>query len=1213
MVYYFYYPPKKHFENPSSLYLINHKMHIKQIIIRGFKTYREQVIIGPLSAKDNVFVGQNGHGKSNFFSAIMFVLSDKFSNIRQEEKQRLIHEGAGEASNSACVEIILDNSDSRLPIDKSTVSIKRILEDKKDEFYIDNKHVTKADINNLLESAGFSKSNPYYVVQQGRVASLAGMNESQCLDLLKEVAGTIVYDERKAESEKLIDETKRKTEKIQELMDRIQEKIRELQGESAELQDYTKLEKERRAMEYILYKNHVVSAQEMIDSIEATQADLLEKVNNLKLTHNNFQEEIDTYEAFIDSKNILVGKFAGALENLGQEMGKLQSEKVKVESKLSVYKEQRKKIAEDLALNQNEHKKVLQDLQKTEILLQAQRPEYQKIAFEEAKAFDLLKIKKRRKNELFTKQGSVSKFKNLKDRNKFLNSELKKLEDFRSDLKGQMDKVMGKINTARRELNEITSKLPTVTNKCYEEKKYNESLSEEIMNIKQLRAANVTQLATLRHKEEGLVSQKEQTDSKINQNTQKLRILLSGTLFSTLEKLKNECKNIPGFYGLLIDLITIPPKFQTCADIVAKTKVFSIVVDTFTTAKKVLDINTRIGGDRITIYPIEWIDEIDSKDRNYPAGSDSIALIKQIKLREGVNSEIMRFVNFIFGKTLLVRNQEVANRYAKDFKLHCVTPDGLMVHAGAYRMRAGFHDLKRERIRTYNEFSTFRSEINTVQQSLTDTIKEKDYFLNQDSEFVRKMQEISNEKDKSNGKIQEFKGLEANMKTSKIEIVKSITEMERAMEQYSKEISAVEDTIAATKVELSKTEIGELSNSEAHELEMLIKEVQELENQYKVSSTLKNNAESEMQHLEQQLNHYLPERERRLEELISDCSVSLESRDESDIQEDCKQITKQIESCEINIHRTSQDLVDINGQIREYEDKIKSLKENQQRLNQEVSELQTEIERTTLKLMNSMESKENYIKKMGALGSLPAEEHEKFKGENPQTLMRLLEDNSSNIKKYQHVNKRALEQYNKYTEKLEGLNEKISDLSKSDKSIKDLLLHLENVKDEAIIRTFRSVAQHFSEVFHEIVPQGKGRLKMVKGDGTGVEKYVGVSISVSFSRSEDAVYKMQQLSGGQKTAVAIALIVAIQRADPAPFYLFDELDAALDSQLRNSLAAVITRSAEKAQFIMTTFKPELCKNSAKIFEVRFKNKASTIRQIDKTRALEVIQQIDPSN
>ena len=127
-------------------------MHIKQIIIRGFKTYRDQVIVGPFSSKDNVIVGQNGHGKSNFFSAIMFVLSDKFSNIRQEEKQRLIHEGASEQIESASVEIILDNSDLRLPIEKSTVSIKRVLEDKKDEFYIDSKHVTKGDVHNLLET-----------------------------------------------------------------------------------------------------------------------------------------------------------------------------------------------------------------------------------------------------------------------------------------------------------------------------------------------------------------------------------------------------------------------------------------------------------------------------------------------------------------------------------------------------------------------------------------------------------------------------------------------------------------------------------------------------------------------------------------------------------------------------------------------------------------------------------------------------------------------------------------------------------------------------------------------------------------------------------------------------------------------------------------------------------------------------------------------------
>jgi structural maintenance of chromosome 3 (chondroitin sulfate proteoglycan 6) len=100
---------------------------------------------------------------------------------------------------------------------------------------------------------------------------------------------------------------------------------------------------------------------------------------------------------------------------------------------------------------------------------------------------------------------------------------------------------------------------------------------------------------------------------------------------------------------------------------------------------------------------------------------------------------------------------------------------------------------------------------------------------------------------------------------------------------------------------------------------------------------------------------------------------------------------------------------------------------------------------------------------------------------------------------------------------------------------------------------------------------------------------------------------MQQLSGGEKTIVVIAFIIAIQRADPAPFYVFDELDAALDPQKGFTLANLITRSAKNAQFIMTTFKPELCKNADKVFEVRFRNRASEIRSIERERAFEVIQ------
>lgn len=90
-------------------------MHIKQVVISGFRSFRSQSEIEPFSPKHNVIVGRNGSGKSNFFDAIQFVLlNQRFSSLRQEERQVLLHEGAGANVMTAFVELIFDNSDGRL-------------------------------------------------------------------------------------------------------------------------------------------------------------------------------------------------------------------------------------------------------------------------------------------------------------------------------------------------------------------------------------------------------------------------------------------------------------------------------------------------------------------------------------------------------------------------------------------------------------------------------------------------------------------------------------------------------------------------------------------------------------------------------------------------------------------------------------------------------------------------------------------------------------------------------------------------------------------------------------------------------------------------------------------------------------------------------------------------------------------------------------------
>jgi len=228
--------------------------------------------------------------------------------------------------------------------------------------------------------------------------------------------------------------------------------------------------------------------------------------------------------------------------------------------------------------------------------------------------------------------------------------------------------------------------------------------------------------------------------------------------------------------------------------------------------------------------------------------------------------------------------------------------------------------------------------------------------------------------------------------------------------------------------------------------------------------------------------------------------------------------------------------------------------------------------------------------------------------------MILLHKCNEKLKAFVNVNKKAYDQYINFTEQHDQLVARKKELDQGITSIKELIQTLDHRKDEVIKLTFKQVTKHFSEVFAELVPGGNAALLMQKGkeeteeeEGAGeIGQYIGVTIHVSFS-GEGEVKSMQQLSGGQKSLVALALIFAIQRCDPAPFYLFDEIDAALDSAHQVAVAQMIKRQSEKAQFITTTFKPALVHQANKFYLISLQNKVSTIRvvaQEDALRALE---------
>ena len=120
----------------------------------------------------------------------------------------------------------------------------------------------------------------------------------------------------------------------------------------------------------------------------------------------------------------------------------------------------------------------------------------------------------------------------------------------------------------------------------------------------------------------------------------------------------------------------------------------------------------------------------------------------------------------------------------------------------------------------------------------------------------------------------------------------------------------------------------------------------------------------------------------------------------------------------------------------------------------------------------------------------------------------------------------------------------------------DMISQLDSKRSDRILYTYHQLYKNFATVFQELVPGGQAELVLLGGqddaatEQEGLEAATGLSTAVTFSGGAGARKNMEQLSGGQKTLVALAFIFAIQRCDPAPFYLFDEVDAALDTDFR---------------------------------------------------------------
>ncbi|KAJ2723984.1 Structural maintenance of chromosomes protein 3 [Coemansia sp. Benny D115] len=1195
------------------------------ISIQGFKSYKDETTTDPLSPHHNVVVGRNGSGKSNFFAAVRFVLSDAYTNLGREERQALLHEGTGPATMSAFVEVVFDNSDNRFPTGKDETVIRRTVGLKKDDYSLDRKSSTKAEISSLLESAGFSRSNPYYIVPQGRITSLTHAKDHERLLLLKEVAGTQVYESRRESSLKIIEETERTRAKITEDLALIEERLGELDAEKEELDKYRSLDRERRCLEYAIYSLEQEDVVEQLDEIDIKREQLVVAVNARQETCGEFERQISELEPEIRAVK-------QALEMLRVERDQLAAEaeehaRARAQAELAI-----QDLEQDRATGRDsitEHRRTVDGLSRE---IRTREGELSRIESQYAKALaaetalrEQFDTADQQRKSLLQKQGRSSHFSTKAQRDNWLTNEISLLET-------SIQQQRVQYAAAEAEHKELQERLATISKKVSETKaRVEESMQQSSdMQAREIQLKEDRDIKTSQRKELWRKEARFETEnSDLREELKRAERAVSSTIDrATSEGLQalsdiRDRLGLAGVYGPLYELFEVDETYRTCVETIAGASLFHVVVDTDETATKVLnELNAQKLG-RLTFMPLN---RLHPSPATYPEASDAIPMIERLRF----NRRFQRVFQQVFGKTIICPSLDVGSNYARSLGLTAVTLEGDKVDRRGELM-GGFTNRKSSRLEATKALVQARARVQVAETEAQKTLEALNVLDQEITAMHGELQMLAartsqavNQRASAKLELKQLAKEEADARLYSDGISKSLLALRGQQRSMELELEALREELQAP---FSRG----ISAEERVILERLQSEVDSQAAQLGKLSSSRVELESRRNVLQSELGlglrMRLEDAQRQLEQTTAanpDKNIGMRTRELAKLAKLQDDVSERL----ADVHRESEE------KTKEIADLETQVAETKVRLENETRRAQKEMEQLEKCLAQRnlyLQKKNEYMRNIQDLGVLPEEAFRNFNRTQVPKLAKRLHKTNEKLKRFGHVNKKAFEQYSIFARQRESIRQRKQELDQSAASIEELIEVLDQRKDEAIERTFKQVSKYFGEVFAKLVPAGKGALVMQRrtdqltmpddhdddpmdgGDPvSSVENYIGVSIRVSFNSKSDEGLRMQQLSGGQKSLVALALIFAIQRCDPAPFYLFDEIDANLDAVYRTAVADMIHELSRDSQFVTTTFRPEMLVHADKFYGVTFENKVSHVSTITQAAAVSFIEEAQPA-
>lgn len=1159
--------------------------------------------------------------------------------MSREERQALLHDSSSSTSTtlSAFVEIVFDNSDNRFPTNGAEVILRRTIGLKKDEYSIDRRSASKADVSNLLEAAGFSRSNPYYIVPQGRITHLTNIKDSERLNLLKEVAGTRVYEQRRAESLKIMNESESKRTKIEDLLKYIEDRLSELDAEKEELKNYYEKDKERRCLEYAIYHHEMQDLTALLEELDNHRHQDTESSSSRRVEFQERERELARLEQELSEKKQTQAQQQLEKATLLEEGRELARTLAQLDAHVRDDEEGRDRIAEKRASLQSRLEEVESEISDKEGELMGLNPEWEQHRDDLEEARHRLEEIKAQLAILIAKGGRSAQFRNRGERDAALQEQINELNDFEANQNERVSNVEASREETQRKLAEVQETI-AAREAQFEQRKQTKDGSTQAWTEKRTRREDLVEHKKELWKEETKLAS---SVSYVREQLNNAQRALAGTMdkatsqgLQAVEQIAQR-QGLSGVYGPLYQLFTVDAKYQTATEVTAGASLFHVVVDTDETASKLLEVMNRERAGRVTFMPLN---RLKPKDQTFPADPDVVPMISKLQYDQRFTAAIKQ----VFGKMIVCMDLEIAGAYVRSHGLNAITLEGDKVEKrGA--LTGGYHDPRRSRLDSIRDVKRWREALGTDEERLNE-IKRQALEMEQEvttltgeiQTLEARIHQASNSRGPLLEELQWLRSEELDVQRQIGAVDRELTTLQRALRAAQTEREALEQEMQ-TPMQQGLTDSEQTRRDELYADEgQLSRQIADLSGRFSDLTSRKTSLQIDLDEL---LRRERDEVNAQLEDLGENMVVAGGAAVAGNVDArkgELERIRRQrddrksrVDEIDAELESIAKDLVAVQeGHDKTYAEQLETARQ--------IEKQQKNVDRYMSKRQRLLEQKDKCNGHIRDLGVLPEEAYEKYTSSSSSNsmdrLVKRLHKVNDGLKQFSGVNKKAVEQYNSFTKQRDQLMQRQSELEKSAESIQELIEVLDQRKDEAIERTFKQVSKNFEDVFTKLVPAGRGRLIMQKridgnqsgdedddddggddederaGRKSSIDNYTGVSIKVSFNSKSDEGQRIQQLSGGQKSLVALATVFAIQRCDPAPFYLWDEVDSALDSQYRTAVAAMIHELSTSAQFITTTFRPEMVATAEKHYGILFDaTKVSTIRTISREEATQFVE------